>query len=77
MVFQDHFGIFLQFFQFNFNNMILKIVIASKLRPKSERVSARKTKRVADDLWLSLENRKFGKTDFGQKVILKNSYSEN
>ncbi len=34
----------------NFNNMILKIAITLKLRPKSERVSARKTKRVAGDL---------------------------
>ncbi len=57
MVLQDHFGIFLQFLQFNFDFMILKIVIMSKLRPKSERVSARKTKRVADDLWPLLQNR--------------------
>ncbi len=34
----------------NFNNMILKIVITSKLPPKSDRGSARKTKRVAGDL---------------------------
>ncbi len=51
----------------NLNNMILKIAITSKLqRSKSERVSARKTK--------LLQNYKFGKTYFSQKVILKNNY---
>ncbi len=72
MVPEDHFEIFLQFFQFNFNNMILKIMTASKLRPKSERMSTRKTKKVAGDLWFPLQNRKFGKTYFGQKVIVEN-----
>ncbi len=60
-------------FDSNFNNMILKIAITSKLPPKSKHMFARKTKRVAGDLWLSLENGKFWKIYFGQKVILKDS----
>ncbi len=39
-----------------FNNMILKIATTSKLHPKSEHVSARKTKRVACELHYKIVN---------------------